>query len=269
MYITFKHVDKNYYGKSEYITPVVEIATENDVFFGILCEILNTYNEYNEHIVVDINKAMNLAEYKVKDAGVDINAYKELKEKVYNFYWNIVDDDFAKELKKYDEDLYYTSKLAYPDVRLARFRGILFEELVTELVKKRFIGYLFETGCQVYINKSRVIAYYGEGNSHHKETIDIAGWEKQSKYGEFYECKINPDRFNEEHFRYLIELNLQLNSNGAKKCKVAFVSADTTLHVQARKEYLKETNGILNDEILLIGRENVYAIGDYAIPEIA
>lgn len=269
MHITFKRVDKDYYGKNEYITPIVELAIQKDAFFVIVCEILNTFNKYTEHITNDVKKAMQIVEYKFKGSEADMKSYQLLETKVENFFWNIVDDNFGDELKKRDQDLYYEKKLAYADVRVARFRGLLFEELVTELVRTRFDSYEFCTGCQVYINNCRVMVYYGEGNAHHKETIDIAGWEKRSKYGEFYECKISPERFDEEHFRYLVELNQQLKSKGAKNFIVGFVSSDRAKHVEARRAYLKDTYGISNDDILLIGREDVWEIRNYTMPEIA
>ena len=269
MHINFRHVDESFYGKNEYIMPIVKEATKNEVFFTIVCEILNTYNQYTEHIVSDIKRAMKLAEYKVKSCNADMYLYKNLEACVENFYWNIIDDDFATKLKNDNEKLYRSKRLKYPDNRIARFRGLLFEELVAELVKKRFDNCLFDTGCQVYINHCRVIVNYGEGDARHKETIDVAGWERKAKYGEFYECKINPQRFNEEHFKYLIELNTQLQKNGAKQVIVGFVCSDTMQHVQTRKDFLSQTYDLQDDEILLIGRERIYAINNYVIPEIA
>lgn len=98
------------------------------------------------------------------------------------FYWHIVDDGFGMEIKKFNEDIYYKHGLRFPDKRLARYRGLLFEEIFIEVVRPRFENSQFETGCQIYINNACVIISYGEGNAFHKKTLDVAGWIPFLKY---------------------------------------------------------------------------------------
>ena len=269
MYISFQHVDDDYYGKTEYIKPIVEIASKNAVYVSITCEILNTYSEYSESITNKVKQAMKFAEYKVKSSECDIEQYRDLCNKMEHFYYTIVDDDFGKVLKQKNETLYWDKGLRYPDRRIARYRGLLFEELVTELVRKRFADEEINTGCRIYINHSRIIAKYGEGNASHKETIDIAAWKKLEKYGEFYECKINPTRFLEENYRYLVKIIETLKQNKVQTYIVAFVSADSSEHVNAQRKYLEMNDKNQNTELLAIGRENLFEIACYEIPNMA
>ena len=60
MRITFSHVDDEYYGVKEYIEPIVNVAIKYDAFVQLLCEILNTFDKYTEHIVNDIDKILSL-----------------------------------------------------------------------------------------------------------------------------------------------------------------------------------------------------------------
>ena len=272
MNVHFQHTDNEFYGISEYIKPITKIAIEDNVFIEIVCEILNTFHDYSEHIVNDVKKAMEIAEYKVKIAGGDLDEYKKLEQKVEDLYWNVVSDEFAEEFKKFNQDLYNRYKFRFESNRVARYRGLLLEEIVADIVYKRFSEDAFDTGCQVYINGTKVMICYGAGNACHKETIDVAGWKKGIKYGEFYECKVNPNRFNIENLSYLAELNEQLIHKGSNKSKVGFVSADITINVKSRKDELLETcdpdcDKLGNDGILLIGRDEIYSISE-SVPEI-
>ena len=271
MRITFSHVDDEYYGVKEYIEPIVNVAIKYDAFVQLLSEILNTFDKYTEHIVNDIDKILSLYQ---KCYGEDMpetqsSDYIIFRKCVYNFFWNIVDDEFGERAKAYNEDLYYKSRLRYADNRLGRYRGLLFEEIVCATVKDRFSESYFCTGCRIYINGARVIARYGEGDSNHKETIDIAGWDDKAYYGEFYECKISPERFGIPNYKYFIEIKKVLDANGVSKYVLALVSADAKENIKAQKEFIEDSDKECNIEFDLIGRENIHSILNYQIPEIA
>ena len=270
MRITFTHVDEEYYGVQQLIEPVVSIAIAYDVFICIMCEILNLFDSYSEHIVNDVKKALGLYKYRLNSEDekmlADYNTFATLVE---NFYWNVVDDDFGLEIKKFNDIQYYRENLRYPDKRLGRYRGLLFEELVIAIVKDRFNDDSFSTGCQIYVNNTRVIARYGEGNSYHKETIDIAGWVELVKYGEFYECKISPKRFGEENYRYFVELKKVLDDNKVNNYRIGFVSADARTNLEIQKQYLEDNNQKCNIDFELLGREDIYTMKSFSVPEIA
>lgn len=269
MRISFRHVDEEYFGVEEYIRPVANQAVVHNQFICIICEILNVFNKYTEHIVADVKKAMKCFEYRLdKEDKIALSAYRELTEKVEQFYWNVVDDEFGEKLREFNEEQYRRKGMRYPDNRLGQYRGLLFEELVSAAVKTRFVGRLYCTGCQVYINGCRVLARYGEGSASHKETIDIAGWDAEANYGEFYECKINPERFRNENYRYFMELKSTLDSNGIQDYKIGLVSADATENLRAQKRYLEAQDQNCRAEFMLIGREDIFSVQSYCIPEI-
>lgn len=271
MKITFSRVDDEYYGIKEYIEPVVNITIKYDNFVRILSEILNTFDRYTEHIINDVKKILNLYKqcYENDMSTCQKNDYIIFCESIYNFYWNILDDDFAEKTRVYNENLYFKSGLRYSDNRLSRYRGLLFEELVCATVRNRFIGSIFSSGCRIYVNGVRIIARYGMGNSNHKETVDIAGWNEEAYYGEFYECKINPKRFEIPNYKYFIEIKKVLDANNVKKYILAIVSADAKEHIKAQKEYIESSSAECNIEFELIGREDIHSILNYRIPEIA
>lgn len=270
MKITFRHVDEEYYGVQELIKPIVDIAIPYDIFICIVCEILNSFDSYSEHIVNDVKKALKLYKYRLNSEDekmvADYTVFSELLEK---FYWNIVDDEFGMKIKKFNDMQYYHGGLRYSDGRLGRYRGLLFEELVIAIVKDRFIDKSFSTGCQIYVNNTRVIARYGEGNAQHKETMDIAGWVETVKYGEFYECKISPKRFGKENYMYFMELKKVLDENNVNTYVIAFVSADARVNLEMQKRYLETNNQECKMDFQLLGREDIYTIKDFCIPEIA
>ncbi len=274
MNITFTPVDDIYYGVEEYVRPVANIAIKYDAFLQITCVILNTFNTYSEHIVQDVQKALKLyEEYRIRDMEETArNDYVLFSQKVYNFYWTVVDEEFGRQIRDNRQELYYKKKLRYPDNRLHRYRGILFEEIVSAAVRDRFHGSLFCTGCRIHIDHVQVLARYGEGGASHKETIDVAGWNNLAKYGEFYECKVNPKRFGIENYKFFIELKSRLDQNGIPEYVIALASADAKEHLKAQKEYIESC--MENEEkgcviaFTLIGREDLFELLNYTIPDI-
>lgn len=271
MKITFKHVDDEYYGIEKYVKPVVDMAVKYDIFIRILCEILNTFDKYSEHIVKDVSDLLKLYEgYQISDMNQSVrNDYAIFSKNVYDFYWTVVDDEFGRQIREYNEQLYIDKDLRYADKRLQRYRGILFEEIVSATVRDRFKGSTFCTGCRIYINRERILARYGEGDSLHKETIDIAGWNHSVSYGEFYECKINPKRFEIQNYKFFVEIKRELDRNRITGYVLALVSPDSKEHLKAQKEYIESKDPKCAISFELIGREEIFGILNYRIPEIA
>lgn len=226
MKIRFMRTDNDIFGEDEIIHPIIQISRNNDVYISILTELLFKFNTYTEKICFNVEKTLKLFQYRVEED--DIEEYAKFSKLVYNFYYTVVDDDFGREIEKNNVDFYIQNKLRFADKRLHLYRGRLFEVLISSLVKPRFVNEYFETGCKIFINNSHVFVRYGEGMASHKETFDIAGWIENSEYGEFYECKINPERFTEANYRLLEELEKRLLECNISNCIIAFVSADST-----------------------------------------
>ncbi len=272
MKLRLRRTDKDYYGMSEYILPVVRAAAKYDQFIQITCEILNTFDTFSEDIVNRVKKALELEEYKLNEDDETVKgAYKLFADSLTDFYWHVVDSEFAEEARRFDQDLYEKCGLCYADRRLGRYRGLLFEALIDALVKDRFQGIekQYETGCELRINGSLILARYGEGNSQHKKTLDIVGWDERMQYGEFYECKVNPKRFENSNYRFFTEIKKALMADGRIRYILALVSADATRNLKAQKEYLEEEGIDCRIDFELIGREGIFGISRYAIPEIA
>lgn len=269
MRITFKHVDEEYYGVEEIVTPVAELAVSRSQFVSIVCEILNIFHTYTEHIVSDVKKALKLYEYKLdKNDEATLHLYDRLSCLIEGFYWNVVDDEFGKKIRAFNERQYWKNEMRYPDRRLGRYRGLLFEEIVSAAVKNRYVGKKFCAGCLIYINNRHVLARYGVGSASHKETIDIAGWDDEARRGEFYECKVNPDRFETGNYILLMELKAALDAGGAQIYQIGLVSADTGEHLKAQKKYLEEQDERCRGEFMLIGREDIYDMQGYYMAEV-
>lgn len=272
MRLSLKRTDKDYYGVSEYILPVVNVAANYDKFIQIMCEILNTFNTFSADLVNKVKKTLELEKYKINEDDETVKAaYKLFADGLVNFYWNVVDTEFAKEAKKFDQDLYEEDGLRYEDCRLRRYRGLLFEALIDALVRNRFQGKgkRYETGCEMRINGTLILARYGYGNSRHKKTLDIVGWDEKMQYGEFYECKINPKRFENSNYRFFMEIKKALDAERGTKYILALASADATRNLKAQKECLEEEDPACHIDFELIGREAIFNISQYAIPEIA
>lgn len=260
MKVSFKHVDKKYYGVNEYIVPVAKQAVKHEKFVYTVCEILNVYDKYNPHIVNDVTKALKLATFRFGENELEIlNEYKILSNLLEEFYWKVVEDeDFEKQVK--EDDIH----MRYPDNRLGRYRGLLLEEIVGATVSERFKCNKFCTGCQIFIDRSMI--EWGYGNSKHKQTIDVAGWADFVKYGEFYECKVNPKRFKNENYKYFIKLKQTLDDKGAAKYILALVSADSKNNLIAQKKALESEDTDCNIDFELLGRDDIFNILTYRIP---
>lgn len=269
MIITFRHVDEEYYGVEEIVRPVAELTVIRPQFICIVCGILNIFHTYSARLVSDVKKALKLNEYRLdKNDKAMLHMYCNLTNLIEDFYWNVVDDEFGRKIKAFNEKQYWQKGMRYPDKRLGQYRGLLFEEIVVAAVEKRYTEKRFCTGCQIYINSRRVIALYGEGSASHKETIDIAGWDDNAKNGEFYECKINPERFRNENYRFFMELKKALDVNGIQNYQIGLVSADTMEHLKAQKRYLEEQDESCKAEFMLIGREDIYNMQSSRMPEL-
>lgn len=272
MKLRLKRTDKDYYGVSEYILPVVRIAAKYDKFIQIMCEILNTFDTFSEDLVNKVKKTLELEKYKINEDDETVKkAYERFADSLVDFYWHVVDTEFADEARKFDQDLYEESGLRYADKRLGRYRGLLLEALIDTLVRDRFQGNgkQYETGCEMRINGSLILAQYGDGNSRHKRTLDIVGWDKRMQYGEFYECKINPRRFENPNYRFFMEIEKAMSAESGTRYILALASADATRNLRAQKEWLEKEDPTCHMDFELIGRESIFNISQYAIPEIA
>ena len=267
MKIRFMRTDNDIFGEDEIIHPIIQISRNNDVYISILTELLFKFNTYTEKICFNVEKTLKLFQYRVEED--DIEEYAKFSKLVYNFYYTVVDDDFGREIEKNNVDFYNQNKLRFADKRLHLYRGRLFEVLISSLVEPRFVNEYFETGCKIFIYNSHVFVRYGEGMASHKETFDIAGWIENSEYGEFYECKINPERFTEANYRLLEELEKRLLECSISNCIIAFVSADSTNKILQIKRDIEEKNKNISSEFRIIGRDSISEIPRYEIPEIA
>ena len=229
MNVFLKRTDDDYYGVKEYILPVVQAAIKSATYLEILCMILNTYDTYTEHISNDVSKALKLyGNLKKEDMSeAELQNYADFSQKLYDLYWTIVDDEFGKEIFKANQDLCNKHKLKLVENRLGRYRGILFEEVVAAMVEERFQEGDFQKGCKIRIDGTWIRIGYDTGNSKHKETFDVAGWKNDLFYGEFYECKVNPERFTEENYRLFEMLWKELEQHFNIQYILALVSSET------------------------------------------
>ncbi|MDE6055761.1 MAG: hypothetical protein K2G55_18855 [Lachnospiraceae bacterium] len=262
MRLLLKRVDKDYYGVNEYIQPIAKQALKFEQFVYTVCEILNVYNQYNPHIVNDVVKALKMAEYRIDDNDTGmLKEYRFLAKLMEEFYWQVVEDEnFEKKAKEIDKDL------RDPYKRLGQYRGLLLEEIISAAVYERFQNHKFCKGCIVYVDGIMVKLGYGWCNSEHKQTIDIAGWADCEKYGEFYECKVSPRRFLIENYKYFIQLKQVLDAKGAEKYILALASADSRNNLLSQKRALEKEDPECDIDFTLIGREDIFRILNYNIP---
>ena len=271
MKIRLLHRDDSFYGINEFIRPVILIAKKKSVYIEILCQILHIYNKVSNSTYSDIEATLKLYEdfYFIDSSELEIYEYKKFSEKLLMFYWEVIEEAESDDsMKRFNPEVYEKYNLGNKSCRFQRYRGIIFEYLISELVKERFLDKLFGTGCRVYINGQAIIIQYGEGNAEHKETFDVVGWEENSSYGEFYECKISPERFKEENCKLFIELENVLSKQKNTIYLLAFVSADAQNNFESKISLLEE-NGVRLPHIQLIGKENIYGISKYTIPVTA
>lgn len=169
-------------------------------------------------------------------------------------------------MKIFNQDLYQSQGLQEPRKRLARYRGLLFENMIESLVKHRFDLALFSTGCRIHVDKTHLIYHYGEGNASHKETIDIAGWIDDKEYGEFYECKVHPDKFEAQHYCFLNMIIDMLKEHKIDNYVVGFVSAMNTSYAKSVKKHIEGLNDDCSSDFRVIGVDDIYKMKTYTVP---
>lgn len=271
MKIRLLHKDAVFYGIDEFVLPVIQLARKKRIYVEILCQILTLYRNVSNSTYGDIEHTLRLYRnlYFFDSSEFEIYEYNKFSDKLLAFYWEIIEEaEYNDDMNRFNPELYAKHDLNDKNRRFGRYRGIMFECLISELVKERFTDKMFDTGCRVYIDGQAIIIQYGEGNADHKETFDIVGWDESNAYGEFYECKISPDGFKEENCKLFIELNNVLSQHKDILYILGFVSADEQKYFESKISSL-EKNGIQLANVQLIGKENIFDISEYSIPVTA
>lgn len=240
---------------------------EHQNFIEIVCEILLNITKADNNISKELGTLFKLHSFEIPTT--DISAYNEIKDLIIDYYLLIQDFDFESKLRSNHPKEFRNFHLEQNENKINLLRGVLFEAIVENMVIKRFGNADFCAGCYIYIDNNKVHIYYSNGRR--KETFDIAGWDKVNSYGEFYECKIRPDKFMKENYELLIKLKRCLWAAGERTYKIIVAVADSLITLQQRilEIELDIENGKKINDLILYGRGNLEKINEIVIPEIA
>lgn len=265
MNIQFQKSDASYIGIEELRKKIATQACMDPNFIEIVCDILLQIRKQTNDLTYKLGKALDIAQYKISDDHLD--SYKSLKELLCDYYILIQDFGFDSELRAYNPDEYKYYRLSEADNKRAVFRGLLFEAIVEELVKERFKDQEFHTGCKVLINERLILIHYGNGRT--KQTFDIAGWHLEKQYGEFYECKIQPDKFKAENYQLMLKLEKILDQNKIENYKLIGVSANSESMFQSQIQVLEEDMTDKMKKFKIYGKDTLNRISAIELPESA
>lgn len=176
---------------------------------------------------------MNYFQKKAWKIASLIRSDPKLLEVLSDFLLTFIDkQNFSKRFKKWKEKLELISdsynketlenlinqlgdsfnKIKDNQIHVDKFRGIIFEYIIENYYKNKYIGFKFSSGCKVIV-KGNPIKYICQGDeSKNRSTVDVAGYSKQKS--EFYEAKVGPNGFDNHVIKYLNLLNNTLIMNG-------------------------------------------------------
>lgn len=261
MKIQFQKKDAEYYKIETLRKEIATITCKHPIFIEIVSTILLELYESSDNLTKELDTLINLNKYKVDRSNEE--EYKTLKNKLIDYYMLIHDFNFDKNLKKYNPDEYSNYKLYDNQKKMNVFRGILFEAMVEEMVRERFSNEQFSTGCCVIINKTKICIYYNNGKI--KETFDIAGWDRHVSAGEFYECKIRPNKFGIENYTLMLQLEKHLLKNKISNYKIIVASADAKNNISQQLNELETKITSKLKKLECYGRDNINKIGELTI----
>ncbi len=265
MNIQFLKKDAEYIEIDSIRKSIASITSNKPTFISIVLIILIELNEASNNLLKELDNLFELSKYMVDKS--DYGEYDILKNLLEEYYILISDFNFDTKLRAYNFEEYKNYKLSNNQNKMNTFRGILFEAIVEQLVVNRFENCYFETGCLIYINKHKICIYYDNGKR--KETFDIAGWNATNKWGEFYECKIRPDKFKKENYLLLQELKKYLVTNSINSYKIIIASADSVHNLLKQIEEIVLDNSLTPEGFECYGKENLHKINEISMPIIA
>lgn len=265
MKIQFQKKDAEYYGIEVFRKDIAVITCKHPVFIEIVSTVLLELCDASNNLTKELCNIMELYAFMIDDSKE--KEYFELKNKLIDYFIMIQDFDFDSKLRAYNSKEYAQYGLSDNQKKMNVFRGILFEAIVEELAHERFAVGQFETGCCVIINERSVLVHYSNGRV--KETFDIVGWNCAVPWGEFYECKIRPDKFKPENYELMLKLEKYLMRNRVFNYKIIVASADAENNVLQQIKVLEETMSLKLSKLECYGRETIQKIYEISIPIIA
>ena len=265
MKIQFQKKDADYYKIEELRKQIASITSKYPVFIEIVATVLLELYEASNQLTKELSDLMDMSKFLVDESKYE--DYKKLKDMLIEYYMLIQDFNFDSNLQAKNPDEYRNYKLYDNQKKMNVFRGILFEAIVEELARERFNIGQFETGCCVLINGNKVFVRYGNGNI--KETFDIAGWNCDVPWGEFYECKLRPDKFKIENYELMLQLENCLRRNMISNYKIIVASADAEKNIVQQIVQLEAEISSKVNKIECFGRESIQRIYEISVPIIA
>lgn len=265
MNIQFQKKDAEYYGIEIFRKDIAKMTCKHPVFIEIVATVLLELCESSNNLTKELCKIMELYDFMIDDSKK--TEYIDLKNKLVDYFIMIQDFDFDSKLRAYNPNEYQQYGLFDNQKKMNVFRGILFEAIVEELAYERFKVGQFETGCCVIINGKTILVHYENGRV--KETFDIVGWNCAVPWGEFYECKLRPNKFKLENYELMLKLENYLKRNRVLSFKIIVASADAENNVLQQIRLLEETMPLKLSKLECYGRETIQKIYEISVPIIA
>ena len=262
MKIQFKKADAAYVDIDKMRRDIANITCRSKTYIEIVCDVLQTMNSVTNNLTYKLKQHMEMAAYKIDDEQQ--GEFRELTGLIVDYYMLIQDFEFDGRLRKYNSKEYEHYHLYDTKRKIDLFRGVLFDAIVEAIVKKRFESKLFSTGCNVVIEGKVVCIYYDNGRK--KQTFDIAGWNEEDRYGEFYECKIYPENYKEENYRLMVKLERILQANEVRDCGFVAVSAYSQTMFEKKIEELEKNCDRKLKKLLVFGKDTMFNLKELEMP---
>ena len=124
---------------------------------------------------------------------------------------------------------------------LDKFRGIIFEYIVEDYYKNKYMKGNFSSGCMIIINGKHIKYICEDNQSNNRSTVDIAG--HSHKTSEFYEVKVGPNGFDNHVIKYLNLLKyILLENKVSEEIIVGCMTLEKKAKLNIRLRSLNEKN---------------------------
>lgn len=261
----FKRLDEDKTYIDTKAKALVDFVIKHIEFLPYLCDCITTYtslqhfemkSEDGEDLFLEYAETF---EFENEDSYDYVDEFVEVFRDTYNIY---NDSNNVNEYENYIQNSVKV-EMKYNEFcqnQLGNVRGRILEILLEEFIEKRYkpnrsrvSNYFlkFQSGCRIKLNGKELTLK-------NRKTVDIAAWD--GSMGEFYEAKINPERFDEDVLNLLTLIKNALD-NAKVNAIVGCVSMkEKETMIVCMEKVIEEQNINYNSSIQVYGKNELHGL---------
>ncbi|MFS0616037.1 hypothetical protein [Lederbergia ruris] len=176
------------------------------------------------------NYALFKSKYQTQFRGMAIMRRRENRQKTETFVDLLYDTLIICENQKLRDSLRRNENELFGLLRGAIFEGIAVKFIIERRFQEEYSWWGDNALLKKVDGEQIIYVYQKDGKLRKKENLDLAGW-TDDLGGEFYECKLSPHRFEDEHMNFLRTIYDYIRSKDkeiSKNTAIGGITLDTT-----------------------------------------